>query len=216
MNDRPTAVQARVLESIQQRLDQGAPTPTYRELCKEFGWSSTGTVRDHLKALARKGYVELSGPRHRQIRLRGEAPISAAIPVVGRVIAGVPVLAEENIEGRIPVPAAWTGRGLHFALRVSGDSMNGAGILEGDYVVVRQQPTAQDGEVVVATVDGETTLKRLRHRGKRVALVAENSRYRPIYVRTEAAVIQGVVIGLLRVCRGRRSNRRVRATKRVP
>jgi repressor LexA len=207
VDDQPTVAQARVLAVIQNRVEQGEPAPTYRDLCEEFGWSSTGTVRDHLRALARKGYVQLSGPRHRQIRLRGEPLAVSHVPIVGRVVAGLPVLAEENVEGRLPVPVEWTTRGTYFALRVNGDSMKNAGILEGDYVVVRQQATAEDREVVVVVLEGSTTLKRLQHIGKRLLLAADNPRYRPIQVQTETAVIQGVVVGLLRAYRGRGSTR---------
>ncbi len=202
-----TQVQADVLAAIRGRLDRGEPPPTYRDLCAEFGWGSTGTVRDHLRALARKGYLELSGGRaHRQIRLLDESPAASRVPLVGRVVAGVPLAAEENVESRIPVPEEWIGRGRHFALRVNGDSMMNAGILDGDCVVVRQQATAEDGDIVVATLDGETTLKRLRRSGRRVSLAAENPRYRPIEVQSENAVVQGVVVGLMRgyLGRGRR------------
>jgi repressor LexA len=194
-----TPIQAEVLETIQRRLDRGEPVPTYRDLCAEFGWRSTGTARDHLRALERKGRLELSGGRaHRQIRLPEESPAVVRVPLVGRVVAGLPITADENVEARIPVPAEWTGRTAHFALHVDGDSMKDAGILDGDCVVVRRQTTAEDGDIVVATLDGETTLKRLRRRGRRVTLVAENPSYRPIEVRTESSVIQGVVVGLLR------------------
>lgn len=199
VDDRLTLIQARILAAIRRRADRGEPVPTYRDLCAEFGWSSTGTARDHLQALARKGYLELSGGRaHRQIRLREEPLAVIRVPVVGRVVAGSPITAEENVEGRIPVPAEWAGRGAHFALRVTGDSMKDAGILDGDHVIVRQQASAEDGDIVVATLEGETTLKRLRRRGRLVSLVAENPCYRPIEVRTDAAVIHGVVVGLLR------------------
>jgi repressor LexA len=180
-------------------VDQGEPAPTYRELCAEFGWASTGTIRDHLRALVRKGHVELTG-KHRQIRLRNERAAIARVPLVGRVVAGVPVISDENIEQRIPVPAAWATRGTFFALRVAGDSMRGAGILQGDQVVVRQQSVAADRDIVVATIEGETTIKRLRLRGRRVMLVPENPRYRSIEVRAEEAIIQGVVVGLMREC----------------
>jgi repressor LexA len=194
-----TPAQAQVLVALRRRIDRGEPAPTYRELCAEFGWSSTGTVRDHLRALQRKGYIELSGGRgHRQVRLREHALAVIHVPLVGQVVAGVPVMAEENVEGRIPVPADWIGGGLHFALRVSGDSMRDAGILAGDHVVVRQQATAQDGDIVVAALEGETTLKRLRRREKRVLLVAENASYDPIELRTESATIQGVVVTVIR------------------
>ena len=123
-------------------------------------------------------------------------------------MAGIPITADENVEARIPVPAEWTGRSAHFALLVAGDSMKDAGILDGDCVVVRHQTTADDGEIVVATLDGETTLKRLRRRGRRVTLVAENPRYRPIEVQTDTAVIQGIVVGLLRAYDSRGSHGR--------
>ena len=208
-----TTIQGQVLEALRRRADQGDPAPTYRELCAEFGWASTGTVRDHLRALVRKGYVELTA-RHRQVRLREERPSVARVPLVGRVVAGVPVVSEENIEQRIPVPAAWTRRGTFFALHVTGDSMRDAGILEGDQVVVRQRSVAADGDVVVATIEGETTLKRLRLHGSRVMLVPENSKYPSIEVRAEEAIIQGVVVGLMRQYResdatARRSARRI-------
>jgi repressor LexA len=192
-----TTIQLRVLEVLRRRADQGDPAPTYRELCAEFGWASTGTARDHLRALVRKGYVELTG-RHRQLRLREERPSVTCVPLVGRVVAGVPVVSEENIEKRIPVPAAWTRRGAFFALHVTGDSMRDAGIFEGDQVVVRQRSVAADGDIVVATIEGETTIKRLLLRGSGMTLVPENPQYRPIEVRAEGATIQGVVVGLMR------------------
>ena len=200
-SDQPTHTQAIVLKAIRRRLENGESAPSYRDLCREFGWSSTGTVRDHLRALARKGHVKLSGPGHRQVRLRGESLAVPRVPIVGRVAAGSPVLAEENIEGHLPVPAEWIGAGIHFALRVHGDSMIDAGIREGDYVVVRQQDTAEDGEIVVATLDTETTLKRLDRHGKHAVLRPENTRYRAIQVRADTSVVQGVVVGLMRAYR---------------
>jgi repressor LexA len=205
-----TAIQARVLAALRRRVDRGEPVPTYRELCAEFGWGSTGTARDHVRALERKGYVELAGG-HRHLRLREEHTPVARVPLVGRVVAGVPVTAEENVEQRIPVPAEWTVRGTHFALRVVGDSMRDAGILDGDQVVVRQQSTANDGDIVVATIEGETTIKRLRVRGQRRTLVPENPRFRPIDIRSESAVVQGVVVGLLRAYDARSVARRLHA-----
>ncbi len=211
-----TPIQANVLAAIQRRLDGGEPSPTYRDLCAEFGWASTGTARDHLRALERKGFVELSGGRgHRQIRLGEEAPPASRVPLLGRVVAGVPISAEEHVEARIPVPGEWIDRHAHFALLVSGDSMNDAGILEEDCVIVRRQATAEDGEIVVATLDGETTLKRLRRRGKRVTLVAENRRYPPIEVQTESATIHGVVVGLLRTYGAPRARRNRTEKRRI-
>jgi repressor LexA len=167
----------------------------------------TCTVRDHLQALSRKGYVELSGPSHRRIRLKERLAVKG-VPLVGRVTAGSPVVAEQNVERRIPVPAEWTAGGAHFALRVDGDSMIGAGIHEGDYVIVRQQRHPPAGEIVVALVeDNKTTVKRLAREGARFVLQPENPNHRPIPVESESAAIQGVVIGLMREYRSRGSSR---------
>ncbi len=200
MNDQTlTPTQRRLLDSIRGHLDRGEPSPTYRELCAEFGWTSTGTVRDHLHALARKGFIRLSGRNsHRRLCLNEELSDVKRVPIVGRIVAGRPITGYENIEGELPVPGQWAGRSTCFAVRVAGDSMQDAGILEGDHVVVRQQANANDGDIVVATLEGETTLKRLRKRGNRAMLVADNPRYYPIEVKTESAVVQGVVLGLLR------------------
>ena len=197
-----TEIQARLVEALRRHAQQGIGLPTYRELCAEFGWASTGTVRDHLRALVRKGYLEQAGHRaHRQLRLRERPVPMARVPVLGRVAAGTPIFSEENFDGTVAVPLDWIGRGGHFVLRVAGDSMIGAGILDGDEVVVRHQQTAREGEIVVATLDGETTLKRLRRRRGHTFLVAANPRFRPIPVRSDSSVIQGVVVGLLRAYR---------------
>ena len=110
----------------------------------------------------------------------------------------MPLVTDENIDGLLPVPADWTRNGDFFALRVTGDSMKGAGVLEGDHVIVHRQAVAASGEIVVATIDGETTLKRLVIRSGKVILMPENSAYEPIEVKTESALIHGVVVGLLR------------------
>ncbi len=181
--------------------------PTYRELRDEFRWRSTGTVRGHLQALERKGYLELSGAGHRRIRLTDRLAVKG-VPLIGRVTAGSPVVAEENVERHIPVPAEWTGGGVHFALRVDGDSMVGAGICEGDYVIVRQQKDPPAGDIVVALIeDDKATVKRLVRRGSRFVLQPENPRHRPIPIDDESARVQGVVVGLMREYRGRGPSR---------
>lgn len=195
--DNLTNIQREVLELLRRHADLGDAPPSYRDLCKEFGWSSTGTARDHLRALARKGYIELSGGRARLVRLV-EMPPVARVPLIGHVVAGSPVSAEEFVEGRVPVPAAWIGCGSAFALRVHGDSMVGAGILDGDTVIIRKQSAARDGDVVAATVGGETTLKRLKRRAGRTSLAAENANYPDIEVGDDDLLVHGVLIGLLR------------------
>jgi repressor LexA len=192
-----TEKQTSLLDYLRQRADQGEP-PTYRELCVHFGWASTATARDHLRALSRKGHLELAGRKARRIRLVANGAPVARIPLIGEVVAGIPIAAEESVDGQLPIPAEWARRGSHFALRVHGDSMKDAGILPGDQVVVRAQSRAEDDDIVVATVDGETTLKRLSKRGRRTLLMAENSAYRAIAVKPDATVIHGVVVGLLR------------------
>ena len=202
-----------MLDALRRRVDAGKPPPTYRELRAEFGWRSTGTVRDHLQALVRKGFVRTTG-KHRNIQLCEERPPITVVPLVGRVVAGIPVISDESTEGHVAVPAAWAGRDTLFALRVVGDSMRDAGILEGDHVVVRKAYAPNDGDIVVATLEGETTVKRLRLRKNRVTLVAENPMYPPIEVGTEDAVVQGVVVGLMRsyresASRARRAGHRI-------
>lgn len=196
-----SSVQADVLSAIRRRVDGGEPVPSYRELRDEFGWRSTATVRDHLRALSRKGYLELSGGRHRQIRLVREGVTVSRVPLLGSVVAGSPQAAEQHIDGYLPVPGDWTSNGDHFAVRVRGSSMVGAGILDGDYVIARHQLVAADGDVVVARIEGETTLKRFKRTAGGVTLVAENPRHRSIPVRSEDASVQGVVVGLLRAYR---------------
>jgi repressor LexA len=192
-----TAIQARIIAHLRAEADRGAPPPTYRELCRRFGWSSTATARDHLKALARKELIDLSGGRARTVRLRQPSVAVTRVPVLGRIPAGMPEAAHASGDGYVPVPADWTAGGGCFALRVRGDSMRDAGILDGDTVVVRNR-RGNDGDIVAALLDGETTLKRLRLRGGRTLLMPENPAYAPIEVKTESAAIQGVVVGLLR------------------
>jgi repressor LexA len=193
-----TDIQARLVAALQRRAEHGKLPPSYRELCAEFGWSSTGTVRDHLKALDRKGYVELPKRNGGRVRLRERGAPVRAVPIIGSVTAGVPVMAEENVRGILGIPADWTRGGDHFALEVKGDSMQDVGILEGDCVIVRRQQTAISGDIVAATLDGETTLKRLMKRGNTMFLVPENPNYKPIEVKNESAVIHGIVVGLFR------------------
>lgn len=193
-----TQKQAKILDFLRHRVDQGEPSPTYRDLCANFGWSSTATARDHLRALSRKGYLELAGRRARRICLRASCAPVVRVPVVGEVVAGFPIATEETAQGQLPIPAEWVSHGIHFALRVHGDSMKDAGILPGDHVIVRKQPRAENKDIVVATVEGETTLKRLSKHGRRIFFAAENAAYDSIEPRTDSTTIHGVVVGVLR------------------
>lgn len=203
MHTRLTTIQQNVLEMIRDRHLRGEPPPTYREVCSFFGWASTATARDHLRALTRKGYIRHETKRaHRNLRLGEELPSIARIPVIGRVVAGHPVLSEESREGWLEVSAELARQGTFFAMRVSGDSMRDAGISTGDYAIARQQQTAEDGAIVVATIEGETTIKRLKLQRGCVELVPENREYAPIPVRTESAAIQGIVVAIYRRIEG--------------
>lgn len=193
-----TAAQAELLASIRERADRGEPAPSYRDLCAEFGWASTGTARDHLQALARKGYITLGGGRARQVRLVDSPAAVARVRVLGRVVAGTPESALEVPDGEIAVPATWLDRGHFFALSVSGDSMKNAAIIDGDTVVVREQSTANDGDIVVATVAGETTVKRLHIAAHGIRLLPENPTFAPIEVGEDEVTIHGVVIAVMR------------------
>ena len=121
--DKLTIVQAEILSAVRQRVGRGEPPPSYRELCSEFGWRSTGTARDHLKALERKGYVQLPGHRGGRVTLRNGPAATGVSPIVGRIVAGVPVEAEEEEEGHLTYPIEWSGGASCFALQVYGDSM---------------------------------------------------------------------------------------------
>ena len=198
MSKELTNIQAQILAYLRQFVQAGEPMPTLREICTEFGWTSTATARDHLRALAAKGKISLPGRRSRQIRvIRGRSGVTH-LPFLGCVVAGSPIETEQNMERLIPVPSEWTTAGAHFVLRVVGESMVGAGILSGDYVVVRSQEKAEDGDIVVATINGETTLKRLQIVGTAFILIAENEEYRAIPVQSQSSNVQGVVVGLLR------------------
>lgn len=149
--------------------------PSVREICAAVGLQSTATVHYHLNALRQDGLIEMDGMKKRTITL-ADSHRADRIPVVGVVTAGVPILATENIEGYIP----WDGESGCFVLRVRGDSMIGAGILDGDKVVVRPQPDAENGQIVVALLDDSATVKRLKKTGRDVWLMPENPSYEPI------------------------------------
>ena len=169
--------------------------PSVREICAAVGLQSTATVHYHLNALRQDGLIEMDGMKKRTITL-ADSHRADRIPVVGVVTAGVPILAVENIEGYLP----WDGEAGCFALRVRGDSMIGAGILDGDRVVVRSQPTADNGEIVVALLGDSATVKRFRKTGSTVELISENPDFKPIRINRESDNfrIEGLVVGLLR------------------
>lgn len=192
-----TDQQRRILELFKERAAKGEPPPTHRELCREFGWTSTGTARDHIRALVRKGALLAGGHRARGAHLKQDAGTGRFLPLVGRIQAGRPLLSDENVDGEVFVSNEFTPAGRAFVLRVHGDSMEGAGILEGDLVVVRQSSAAIPGKIVAVTVDGESTLKILHRDGAVWRLISANPKYLPIEI-TSPAVIHGQVTAVLR------------------
>jgi repressor LexA len=189
--DNLTPAQARVLDAIRRRIDADGAPPTYRELQEDLGFNSTASVRDHLRALERKGFVQFGDGRFRSIRLNRDTVKAVSVPILGRVIAGLPTPSQENLEGFVEVPSSWV-RGDTFALRVYGDSMVDEGILEGDIAIVRRDLSPSSGHIVCATLAGESTLKMLQITSEGAWLVPANRRYSRIPLPADA-VIQGVL-----------------------
>ncbi len=180
---RTTDKAERILEYVNQFLQENGYAPSVREIGAAVGLKSTASVSYHLKALQEKGFIQTPNTKgSKRAIATGARP--GRIPVVGVVTAGVPILAFENLEGTMP----WEGEPSCFALRVRGDSMVGAGILEGDKVVVRPQSLANEGQIVVARIGDEATVKRLHWEGKKVWLLPENDAYEPIDA-SEAEII---------------------------
>jgi repressor LexA len=206
--DTITPRQQRIIDFIRDTVrDRGYP-PSVREIGEAVGLTSSSSVHSQLENLERKGLLHKDPSRPRAIGLsrpgpsNDAAPPSATIrvPLVGRIAAGSPILAEQNIEDHIDVPDSFAGSGEHFALRVAGDSMTRAGILDGDVVVVRRQADASDGDVVAAVLPGpaedEATVKRLSLRRDRVVLVPENDAMEPFEMTD--GWIAGKVVTVLR------------------
>jgi repressor LexA len=197
-----TARQQRILDFIARTVrDRGYP-PTVREIGEAVGLTSSSSVHGQLANLERRGLLRRDPTKPRAIGLAPDEahPRAAVVPLFGRVAAGAPLMADENVEEYLPVPMGFVDRAEHFALRVSGDSMIGAGILDGDVVIVRRQDDASSGDIVVAVMPGaaedEATVKRLSRRGTKLILVPENSALEPFEMRDGR--IAGKVVAVLR------------------
>ena len=193
--------QQEILDFIRDTVaDRGYP-PSVREIGEAVGLSSPSTVHSHLSTLETTGHLRRDPTKPRAIEiLDNEAPPASVrnVPLVGRIAAGSPILAEEDIEEVYPLPADLVGDGPLFMLRVKGDSMIEAGILDGDFVVIRRQPDALDGEIVAALIDGEeATVKRLQRRNGAVILHSENPAFEPM-VFTDGVELIGKVVTVLR------------------
>ena len=196
-----------ILEFIAAQIRERGYPPSVREIGEAVGLTSSSTVHTHLKVLQREGYLRRDPTKPRAIVVHFEPSTGAALPVapvthvplVGEVAAGTGVLAEQDVEEVLPLPEQLTGTGPLFMLRVHGDSMTGAGILDGDYVVVRSQSVAEPGDLVVAGIpDGEATVKTFRRQRSKVILEPANPRYEPIELPAGDVTIFGRVVSVLR------------------
>ncbi len=197
-----TKRQKEILVYLTDFIEEHGYAPSFEEIAKEFRYSSLATVHEHLSNLERKGYIRKSYNESRSIEMVPEDRESPALslPLLGAVAAGLPIEAVQDQES-VSVPREMVGRGEeNFVLRVQGDSMIDEQIRDGDYIVVSSQPTAADGEVVVALVGGDSaTVKKLyRESGNRVRLQPANSAMEPIIVDADDVAVQGVVVGLIR------------------
>jgi repressor LexA len=197
----------RILEFIAEQIRERGYPPSVREIGEAVGLTSPSTVHTHLQVLQREGYLQRDPTKPRAIIVSWEPSSGAAIrvrpvahvPLIGHVAAGTGVLAEESVEELLPIPQDFTGSGELFMLKVRGDSMIEAGILDGDFVVVRRQPDAESGDIVVAGIgEDEATVKTLRKRRTKVVLVPANPAYSEIELAADQVVIYGKVVTVLR------------------
>jgi repressor LexA len=196
-----TPRQRRIVEFISETVrDRGYP-PTVREIGEAVGLTSSSSVHAQLATLERRGLLHKDPTKPRAMALADQPPRAAVVPLLGRVAAGTPVLAEENVEEYLTVPMGFVSGADHFALRVEGDSMIGAGILHGDTVVVRAQDSAESGDIVAVLLPGpaedEATIKRLRKERSRILLVPENPALEPFEMDPIGRIL-GVVVAVLR------------------
>lgn len=196
-----TPRQEQVLEYIRESVRANGYPPTVREICAALDLSSPSTVHAHLANLERQGFIKRDPAKPRALDVVGETR-PRPLPLVGRVAAGAPILAEDNIEELIDVPAFLRRDDDDFVLRIRGDSMIGAGIYDADLIVVHPDAQPREGEIVVARVrgvaDDEATAKRFYREGSRVRLVAENDNYEPMVVNADQVEVVGRVVGVLR------------------
>ncbi|MFA6959049.1 MAG: transcriptional repressor LexA [Thermoanaerobaculia bacterium] len=195
-----TERQRDILGFIRKYQQEHGVAPTHKEICEAFGFSSYGTVYKHLSLLEKKGLIRRDWNQKRGVELVEEQREDLKVrelPLFGNIAAGLPLEVDQADE-MIAVPDTLTSRGRNFVLKVRGDSMIDDGILDGDYVIVEQIDRAANGQVVVAMVAGEVTLKRFYKEGERVRLQPANETMAPIFAHTRDVTIQGVVIGLMR------------------
>ena len=189
--------QKKILDFIRREIEEKGYPPSVREICAAVGLKSTSTVHAHLNALEKKGYIRRDSTKPRALEvLDNSVSRGRTVPLVGRVTAGLPILAIENIEDYLTLPQHMVGMDDLFCLRVQGESMIEIGILDGDIIVVRQQDDAVNGEVVVALIEDEATVKRIFYEETQVRLQPENRYMDPIYA--DSVQVLGKVVALFR------------------
>ena len=193
--------QQRILDFIKSEIQTKGYPPSVREIAQAVGLKSTSTVHGHLQRLEKRGLLPRDATKPRAMEVTGDPNFirnnSTAVPVVGRVTAGQPIFAEENLEEYVPIPDIMLGEGEHFILHVKGDSMIEAGILDGDYIIVRKTSEALNGEIVVAMIDDSATVKRYFKEDGHFRLQPENRTMEPIYA--DEVTILGKVTSLYRL-----------------
>jgi repressor LexA len=195
-----TPRQKEILEVIQDFMDESGMPPTRAEIARQLGFKSANAAEEHLRALQKKGVLELLPGASRGIRLKDSLREQMGLPLVGRVAAGSPILAEEHIETHYRMDPALFNPKPHYLLRVYGMSMKDAGILDGDLVAVHRTPEVRSRQIVVARIGDEVTVKRYSQKGSIVKLLPENEDFEPILVdlKEQTMVIEGVVVGVIR------------------
>ncbi|ANY16634.1 transcriptional repressor LexA [Bordetella pseudohinzii] len=204
--------QQEILDLIRQTVARTGFPPTRAEIAQALGFRSPNAAEDHLKALARKGAIELTAGASRGIRLKGPEPAASSqallphpalaqllLPLVGRVAAGSPILAAEHVEREVGVDPGLFAQAPDYLLKVRGMSMRDAGILEGDLLAVKKSTEARNGQIVVARLGDDVTVKRLQRQGSRIELLPENPEFSPILVSPEDEfALEGIAVGLIR------------------
>ncbi|WP_434953202.1 transcriptional repressor LexA [Shewanella sp. HL-SH4] len=197
-----TPRQAEILELIKNNISETGMPPTRAEIATRLGFKSANAAEEHLKALAKKGFIEIMPGTSRGIRLTQEdEPEETGLPLIGQVAAGEPILAQEHVEQYYQVDPNMFKPAANFLLRVRGDSMKNIGILEGDLLAVHKIQQARNGQVVVARVEDDVTVKRFEKKGNVVYLHAENEAYAPIEVDLsyQSLTIEGLAVGVIRI-----------------
>jgi len=195
-----TPRQKQILEMIQDFMDETGMPPTRAEIARQLGFKSANAAEEHLRALQKKGVLELLPGASRGIQLKDSLSEQMGLPLVGRVAAGSPILAEEHIECHYRMDPALFDPKPHYLLRVYGMSMKDVGILDGDLVAVHRTPEVRSRQIVVARIEDEVTVKRYRQNGSIVELLPENEDFEPIVVdlAEQSMMIEGVVVGVIR------------------